>query len=90
MKCQDYIIRCVEKRKRSRSDDDQLVPAAGPHVINWLGKRKKKVPDALLADQHNQMQIEQIPFYTSVPSARVNRGDMDSRFEVDDEFVAAC
>ena len=50
-----------KKRKRSRSDDDQqLVPAVGPHVIKWLGKRKKKVPDALLADQHNQMQIEQI------------------------------
>ncbi len=49
-----------KKRKRSRLDDDQLVPAVGPHVINWLGKRKKKVPDALLADQQNQMQIEQI------------------------------
>ena len=48
-----------KKRKRSRSDD-QLAPAVGPHVIQWLGKRKKKVPDALSADKNNHMQMEQI------------------------------
>eukprot|EP00986_Skeletonema_menzelii_P020137 scaffold30338_cov148-Skeletonema_menzelii.AAC.3 len=49
-----------KKRKRPLSADDQLAPAVAPHVIHWLEKRKKKVPDALSADQQNQMQIEQI------------------------------
>jgi len=48
-----------KKRKRSRSDE-QLAPSVGPHVIQWLEKRKKKVPDALLADNNNLMQLEQI------------------------------
>lgn len=50
-----------KKRTRSRSDE-QIAPVVTPHVIDWLEKRKKKVPDALLADGNNKklMQMEQI------------------------------
>ena len=49
-----------KKRKRSRSDEQIAPSSVGPHVIRWLEKRKKKVPDALLDDTNNLMQIEHI------------------------------
>ena len=50
-----------KKRKRAPSDDQlNLTSTVGPHVIQWLEKRKKKIPDALLADENNQMQLDQI------------------------------
>ena len=52
----------TKKRKRSRSDE-QIVPpsAVGPHVIQWLEKRKKKIPTALLTDENKHgMSMEQI------------------------------
>eukprot|EP00574_Skeletonema_japonicum_P008543 CAMPEP_0201725034 /NCGR_PEP_ID=MMETSP0593-20130828/8561_1 /ASSEMBLY_ACC=CAM_ASM_000672 /TAXON_ID=267983 /ORGANISM="Skeletonema japonicum, Strain CCMP2506" /LENGTH=933 /DNA_ID=CAMNT_0048216349 /DNA_START=199 /DNA_END=3000 /DNA_ORIENTATION=+ len=109
MKCQDYIILCVEDTMDWKHGiTREIVQKADPDlsrtvIVNTKLDTKlpqfgspKDVMDFIGAKITDQLSPHKLggPFYTSVPSGRVNRGDIDddddNRFEDDDEFVAAC